>query len=250
MHQLSRSSVRALASERKLFSLAFSSVSEEDFTDLSLPPTLRVAVVRMRGASWSRAAWSSAAGLLRTVPGLEAVMIHGDDRLESWTPIDLGELCGLRLRRFEAFCIAVGSLPPCWSGMAASLESFYCTNCKMTTPPTALEGATALRSFVAFRQHESIPAVAARHGGRCRPSWETLGSLKGDLPRESSGDFDDFQEGPSYLCADSSYAFAFEEIVRLGWSGVRKVWLDGNFLRGTIPADIGKTWPSLQSIDL
>ena len=29
-----------------------------------------------------------------------------------------------------------------------------------------------------------------------------------------------------------------------------QVWLDGNFLTGTIPADIATRWPELQSLDL
>ena len=69
---------------------------------------------------------------------------------------------GLPLRRFEAFVLRVGSIPQCWSAMATTLESFYCTNCMMTEPPTAFRGFAALRSFVAFRQHEAIPRAAAK----------------------------------------------------------------------------------------
>lgn len=34
-----------------------------------------------------------------------------------------------------------------------------------------------------------------------------------------------------------------QEFVKLGWSNIRKVWLDGNFLTGTIPVSwlIGRT---------
>ena len=85
----------------------------------------------------------------------------------------------------------VGSIPQCWSGMAETLEQFYCTNCMMTEPPYALRGFAALKSFVAFRQHESIPSVAAKRGGRCKASWETRAQLKDRRP--SSGGFGDFQ---------------------------------------------------------
>ena len=41
-----------------------------------------------------------------------------------------------------------------------------------------------------------------------------------------------------------------QEFLELGWSNIRKVWLDGNFLTGRIPANIGEAWPQLESLDL
>jgi len=60
----------------------------------------------------------------------------------------------------------------------------------------------------------------------------------------------DFQEGPSFSCPETAYSFPFSEILELGWSGVQKVWLDGNFLTGSIPEDIADKWPLLASLDL
>jgi len=70
------------------------------------------------------------------------------------------------------------------------------------------------------------------------------------MPLVSSGAWDDFQEGVSFLCEESSYSFPFKDFVDLGWTNVEKVWLDGNFLTGEIPEYIARAWPSLQSLDL
>merc|ERR1712187_139114 len=105
----------------------------------------------------------------------------------------------------------------------------------MSKPPVALKGLQSLRSFVAFRQSEMIPCALeelASDIDKCKPSWETFcGSKEGGL-RDSTADWEDFQEGPSFLCPDHSYGFPFSEIVDLGWTHVQKVWLDGNFLTG------------------
>jgi hypothetical protein len=166
--------------------------------------------------------------------------------------LDLAEICGLPLRRFQAFVLNLGSIPACWSSMTG-LEYFYCSNCMMTRAPTAMRGFKALRSFVAFRQSEMIPCALHHlpaNRSACKPSWETRAVSKAGNRRESTGHFGDFQTGPSYLCPESSYAFPFEDLVNLQWTNVKKVWLDGNFLTGTIPSDIATSWPALQSLDL
>jgi len=81
--------------------------------------------------------------------------------------------------------------------------------------------------------------------GTCKPSWETRHEFKEDGVPEG-----DYSEGPSFLCADSAYAFPFEEFLNLGWTNLRKLWLDGNFLSGSIPSNIGSVWPKLRSLDL
>mmetsp|Transcript_173197 Transcript_173197/g.549878 ORF Transcript_173197/g.549878 Transcript_173197/m.549878 type:complete len:179 (+) Transcript_173197:984-1520(+) len=97
------------------------------------------------------------------------------------------------------------------------------------------------------------PCVAksiARSLEACKPSWETKCLLKDSRRQDSTGDPSDFQEGPSYMCPEVAYGFKFEEFLKLGWTNVEKVWLDGNFLKGGIPENIADLWPKLKSLDL
>lgn len=187
---------------------------------------------------------------------LRSLQIHGRQDQLRWTAIDLRAVCGADLMYFHAFAINVvgGTLPDCWRTMR-NLRTFYCSTCMMHLPPTALRGLTSLTSFVAFRQWEMIPcALQHVNSSNCKVSWETLHGTKGhdveEAMRDSTGEWSDFQEGPSFICPAASYRFAFEEFVKLGWSNIRKVWLDGNFLTGTIPANIKEAWPKLESLDL
>jgi len=86
--------------------------------------------------------------------------------------------------------------------------------------------------------------------GGCKASWETRHLFKDGGRATSTGTWEDFQEGPSFLCPQHSFGFAFEEFVKLGWSNIEEVWLDGNFLTGKIPDDIALRWPRLKSLDL
>lgn len=247
-----RSNVEAWSHLPYLFGLevAEEAASADDFSGLALPKSLRVATFHLAdGRSWAKFA-----SLLRAQGLVRSVFVLGNQQVKRWLKLDLSELCGLDLIRFTGFVIdVVGSaIPPCWSKMT-SLSSFYCTNCMMTSPPTALRGLQSLRSFVAFRQSEMVPCALgdlAEDPARCKASWETTHASKEGGRRDSTGRWSDFQEGPSFSCPESSYAFPFKEFLDLGWTGIRKVWLDGNFLTGPIPSDIADAWPSLQSLDL
>eukprot|EP00933_Yihiella_yeosuensis_P066084 TRINITY_DN7016_c0_g1_i13.p1 TRINITY_DN7016_c0_g1~~TRINITY_DN7016_c0_g1_i13.p1 ORF type:complete len:496 (-),score=55.70 TRINITY_DN7016_c0_g1_i13:136-1623(-) len=217
---------------------------------ISLPATLRTVIIRISDEEGA-ALWPAFAALLRAQGKIEFVYIEAPYYQLHWVKLDLALLCGLNLRKFGAYTINVGeTLPECWSGMK-QLESFYCTNCMMTKPPTALKGLLSLRSFVAFRQSEMIACAVGKLSKapeHCRPSWETRKHRK--PKQESTGTWDDFQEGPSFLCPDMSYSFPLKDLVDLGWSNIEKVWLDGNFLSGRIPENIGELWPKLRSLDL
>ncbi|CAJ1337910.1 unnamed protein product [Effrenium voratum] len=193
-------------------------------------------------------------GALTLAPTLRSLQIHGRQDNLRWTKIDFAALCGLNLTYFVAFAIEVagGTLPDCWAGMK-HLRNFYCSNCMMRLPPTALRGLHSLRSFVAFRQWEMIPC-ALRHvanASACKASWETQHETKGHWSGDAANsDWGDFQEGPSFLCPEFSFSFPFEEFLKLDWPNIQKVWLDGNFLTGRIPENIGDLWPKLESLDL
>lgn len=130
------------------------------------------------------------AELLRVHGRLQSLMLAGKQDVERWLPLDLSIFCGLRdLRRFSAYVFDVGRIPECWGEMEL-LESFYCTNCMMTAPPTALRGSLALRSFVAFRQSEMTPCVYRRvfhENPKCRLSWESKALLKGNAWASAGG---------------------------------------------------------------
>merc|ERR1712226_1820637 len=68
--------------------------------------------------------------------------------------------------------------------------------------------------------------------------------------RVSNTKVDDTHSGPSFLCPDYSYTFDFKEIVDLGWSNIEKVWLDGCFIKGSIPDEMPDKWPKMISLDL
>ncbi|CAE7234572.1 FLS2 [Symbiodinium microadriaticum] len=244
---------------------------QTDLTKLSGLPYLSAAVLRgpaksdFEGHSWpllrflrleapSRDVVQTVAKALQGPPGrqLRSLQIYGRQDVLRWTPVDLAEFCGLDLVHFTAFVIHVagGALPECWNKMR-NLRNFYCSNCMMSHPPTALRGLQSLRSFVAFRQWEMIPCALQRLSrGGCKASWETRHLFKDGGRATSTGRWEDFQEGPSFLCPQHSFGFAFEEFVKLGWSNIEKVWLDGNFLTGKIPEDIALRWPKLKSLDL
>ena len=242
---LTRGKVHALP---HLFSVLLHEATPETVRGLFMLPALQLlrldfpaagAVETLRDHSTSR---------------LRSLQIHGrQDRLH-WTRVDLSALCSLDLLHFRAYAIQVlgGTLPNCWQRMT-QLRTFYCSNCMMHLPPTALRNLTSLTSFVAFRQWEMIPcALQHVNSTNCKASWETRHATKTDEDalRDSTGAWSDFQEGPSFICPAASYAFPFEEFVKLGWSNIRKVWLDGNFLTGTIPDNIAEVWPKLESLDL
>ncbi|CAK8990127.1 unnamed protein product [Durusdinium trenchii] len=185
---------------------------------------------------------------------LRSIQIHGIQDQRRWTRTDLTSLCAFDLAHFSAFVIQVvgGTLPHCWSRMK-NLRTFYCSNCMMSLPPTALRDLSSLNSFVAFRQWEMVPcALLHVENSGCKASWETRHATKDGKKgmAESTGHWDNFQEGPSFLCPAASYSFAFEEFLQLGWRNLRKLWLDGNFLTGVIPENIAVVWPHLESLDL
>eukprot|EP00927_Polykrikos_kofoidii_P014051 TRINITY_DN16123_c0_g1_i2.p1 TRINITY_DN16123_c0_g1~~TRINITY_DN16123_c0_g1_i2.p1 ORF type:complete len:501 (-),score=51.47 TRINITY_DN16123_c0_g1_i2:83-1366(-) len=250
---LTRREIELVSELPHLFALSIEvgSARDLDLSDLSLPASLRVvdmSIDHHGGFDSVR----KMAELLRVHGLVRSLKVQGNQDLKHWEKIDLAEFCGLDLLHFAAYVLNVGHIPPCWNRMR-NLQSFYCTNCMMVSAPTALRGLKSLRSFVAFRQSEMTPCVMKdvieATEGICRASWETVHDLKGGR-RESTGKNNDFQEGPSYLCAESSYAFPFKDIVDLGWSNIRKVWLDGNFLTGSIPEYMAESWPFLQSLDL
>ncbi|CAE7488557.1 ERL2, partial [Symbiodinium pilosum] len=244
-----------------------------DLTKLSRLPHLSAAVLRgpskydLQGHSWpllrflrleapTKGALRVAAAALRGPAGrqVRTLQIYGRQDLLHWTPVDLADFCGLDLYSFSAFVIQVegGALPDCWSRMR-NLQNFYCSNCMMSKPPAALRGLQSLRSFVAFRQWEMVPCAVKRlpaAEAACKASWETRHLHKEGRRAESTGKWDDFQEGPSLICPEHAFGFGFEEFVNLGWTNIEKVWLDGNFLTGQVPEDIAKKWPNLRSLDL
>ncbi|CAE8587819.1 unnamed protein product, partial [Polarella glacialis] len=250
--KLTRKDLQALARLPHLFALELDlGVSpEEDFSDLFLPDSLRLVSIRI---SKDPEMWKKATSLLRAQGKIRSVHVDGVQDILRWLQVDLSELCGLDLLRFSGYVFEVvgSTFPACWSKMV-NLQSVYCSNCMMTQPPTALKGLQSMKSFVAFRQSEMTPCAMkenAKSPEQCKPSWETRFGFKGAV-RESTGAWGDFQEGPSFKCRDASYSFHFEEFLQLGWTNVRKVWLDGNFLTGGIPDNISEIWPALQSLDL
>eukprot|EP00929_Paragymnodinium_shiwhaense_P107961 TRINITY_DN742_c2_g1_i1.p1 TRINITY_DN742_c2_g1~~TRINITY_DN742_c2_g1_i1.p1 ORF type:complete len:497 (+),score=103.95 TRINITY_DN742_c2_g1_i1:132-1622(+) len=248
---LTRRSLLAWSQLPHLYGLSIDDISDEDFSDLKLPSSLRMVSVHIQEPVTRFAAL---AALLRAQGKVVSVHVYGQQDRKNWLPLDLSLLCGLDLVRFTSYVVHIvgGAIPACWSQMR-SLKHFYCTNCMMTAPPTALQGMTNLKTFVAFRQSEMIPCALndlAEYVRKCKPSWETRHGFKEGGLRASSGQWQDFQEGPSFSCPEHSYAFQFSDIVNLGWTGIRKVWLDGNFLTGTIPEDLADKWPELQSLDL
>eukprot|EP00931_Biecheleriopsis_adriatica_P076264 TRINITY_DN49996_c0_g1_i1.p1 TRINITY_DN49996_c0_g1~~TRINITY_DN49996_c0_g1_i1.p1 ORF type:complete len:477 (+),score=116.50 TRINITY_DN49996_c0_g1_i1:29-1432(+) len=224
------------------------SLLDQDFGALKLPSSVRVVMLEDLPSQ----AYSKVAPLLRG-SGVRSLHLRPRQNRKHWTKVNLAHFCGLDLLHFTGFVIDVdgSAIPECWSKMK-NLRSFYCSNCMMSSVPTALKGLQSLRSFVAFRQSEMVPCKVktAKDPAACKASWETRHGFKEGGLRESSGEWGDFQEGPSFLCPESSFSFPFQEIVELGWSNVQKVWLDGNFLTGPIPENIAEMWPQLRSLDL
>jgi len=217
---------------------------------MALPKSVQIVTVHVEKAS----VWKKAAPLIQAAGGVRSLWLMGNQRIKNWVQVDLSLVCGLDLVRFTGFVlnIAGAAIPSCWSKMT-NMESFYCTNCMMKSAPTVFKGFQKLKSFVAFRQSEMTPCgfkEIPKEPENCKPSWETKHGFKEGGMRDSYGNWGDFQEGPSFLCKESSYAFPFQEFAGLGWTNVEKVWLDGCFLTGSIPDNLPEVWPKLISLDL
>lgn len=233
---ISRGSLEAYRELPSLSILGVSWSSDEDFSDLALPESVRA--VDLDYESTGRGA--RLLSLVGASKSVRSVTIRGWDNSKGVPSIDLSKLCGLDLEYFRGDVLNVGHIPDCWSSMT-NLQNFYCTSCMMTSPPTAFAGFRSLKSFVAFGQSEFSPCVMkelSKDPDRCRVTWETKNL------------FETGSEGPRFSCPEFSYAFPFAEFVRLGWSSIEKLWLDGNFITGTIPENLPEVWPSLQSLDL
>ena len=175
-----------------LSSLVLDGPSAEDLQGHRWPPTLRF----LRLVAPSGGAVAAAAAALRGQRHLRSLQIHGRQDLQRWTPVDLADFCGQDLVHFSAFVIEVvrGAVPDCWKKMT-NLRNFYCSNCMLSSAPTALRGLQSLRSFVAFRQWEMVPCALQHlpNSTGCKASWETRHLSKGGDRSESTGDWGDFQ---------------------------------------------------------
>jgi len=233
---ISRSSLQFFRELPHLSAVRVSWSSEEDFSGLAFPNTVRAVDFNYLSAGQSAKLLS----LIGASKSIRGVTVRGWDRSDGVADIDLSTLCGLDLEYFRGDSVNVGHIPDCWSTMT-SLQNFYCTSCMMTSPPKALAGLRSLKSFVAFGQSEFSPCLLkklSKNMSRCRVTWETKNLFLSE------------SESPMFSCAEFSYAFPFAEFVRLGWSSLEKLWLDGNFLTGAIPENLPDVWPSLQSLDL
>ena len=69
------------------------------------------------------------------------------------------------------------------------------------------------------------------------PIWETKTGQDGD-------------DNPRVVCRSLSMQGTLDDFLALGLPKLEKLWVDGNFLSGTLPASLPEAWPSLVSLDL
>merc|ERR1711998_84946 len=73
--------------------------------------------------------------------------------------------------------------------------------------------------------------------GNCKLVWETAMGDDGD-------------DNPRVLCPWVSLRGTLQDWLDLRWTKLEKLWLDGNFISSSIPANLPEIWPNLKSLDL
>lgn len=161
----------------------------------------------------------------------------------------LASWCNLTdLRDIHVPDMNIHDVPACF-GHLRKLRNVYMSCNYLKMAPVALTGLPELRSFIAFRQGEvtpchfdplenSLPEVLRGvQREDCKATWESRAGLDGD---------DNYR----LLCPSLAIRGTLQDFMALGWSKLEKLWLDGNFIGGSIPPDLPVQWPKLVSLDL
>lgn len=156
--------------------------------------------------------------------------------LRSHWGLPLHELCGLpwlKVLKIPGFAdhgwLGEDDLPGCLSKELTVLDV---RGQMLKNPPIQLE-LPELRTFIAFRQGEKLT--------RTKNEKSRLSKIGCKLAEQL--DMGTVMICPVMVCSVDAF-------LQLKWPRLEKLWLDGNFLSGSIPSSFLEQFPSLVSLDL
>lgn len=222
---------------------------EEAFADIHWPRLEVLEIYPHEVAPWRQLAEHLFSRLVGRHDSLRSVSIMPGKYHEF--DFNLSAYCDLtELRQLLLPDMNIHTIPPCF-GRLQKLRSLYFPCNYLQEAPSALAMLPELRAFVAFRQGEYTPCHMRPPRPQNLHDLEELKQRFGDCKlvfETSIGD--DGDDNPRILCPWVSVGGTLQDWLDLKWVKLEKLWLDGNFIRGSIPVSIPQVWPNLRSLDL